>query len=111
MEPKRVLTDSAEPPSPEVKSKASTFLGGWFASFSAKKIPAPMDIIALATLTRLPTREVEKLLLDTLPLDGGKDNAQIVSVERKAINFFESVLSHSQPKVFLKPTKSMPLQL
>jgi hypothetical protein len=46
-----------------VERKAIEFFRDWFNSFPRETLPKPHDIDALATLTRLPTSDVERLIM------------------------------------------------
>lgn len=99
----QIRGNSAEQISPEVERKAIMFFRSWFESFSDKTIPSFIDIEALATLTRLPSNEVGKLLVPALRMEAIGDIAENLSVECKATEFFRGWLTSSSIDTLPKP--------
>jgi len=58
-----VLNDAVQKISLEDETKAIEWIRNWLKGYSAETLPSSSDIAALALLTRLPTSEVERLLV------------------------------------------------
>lgn len=72
----------------EVKEKVILFFRTWFDLFSPDSLPKPEATEALATLTRLPPGEVNKLLIPAIQMKVGEDTTRNQPAESKAIELF-----------------------